>query len=104
MRISSLRIKGFRNFVDESVDFDDKTLIIGGNDTGKSNLLHALRILFDPSLSQRDLELDESDFCIYSSDDTIELTARLEDIREDCVVSVLGAAVDNGVEIGRAHV
>ncbi len=103
MRISSLRIKGFRNFVDESVDFDDKTLIIGGNDTGKSNLLHALRILFDPSLSQRDLELDESDFCIYSSDDTIELTARLEDIREDCVVSVLGAAVDNGVAFIQYH-
>lgn len=97
MRISNLHIKGFRNFIDESFDFGDKTLIIGGNDTGKSNLLYALRILFDPSLSQRDLELDESDFCIYSSDDTIELTARLEDIHEDCVVSVLGAAVDDGV-------
>lgn len=97
MRISSLHIKGFRNFIDESFDFGDKTLIIGGNDTGKSNLLYALRILFDPSLSQRDLDLDESDFCIYSADDTIELTARLEGILEDCVVSVLGAAVDNGV-------
>lgn len=97
MRISNLHIKSFRNFIDESFDFGDKTLIIGGNDTGKSNLLYALRILFDPSLSQRDLELDESDFCIYSSDDTIELTARLEDIHEDCVVSVLGAAVDDGV-------
>lgn len=97
MRISQLHIKGFRNFVDECIAFDDKTLIIGGNDTGKSNLLYALRILFDPGLSQRDLELDESDFCIYSSDDTIELTARLEDIHEDCIVSVLGAAVDDGV-------
>lgn len=97
MRIASLRIKGFRNFIDERIDFDDKTLIIGGNDTGKSNLLYALRILFDPSLSQRDLDLDESDFCIYSADDTIELTARLEGILEDCVVSVLGAAVDDGV-------
>lgn len=97
MRISSLHIKGFRNFVDEYMDFDDKTLIIGGNDTGKSNLLYALRILFDPSLSQRDLELDESDFCIYSPDGLIELTARLEDITEDCVVSVLEGAVADGV-------
>lgn len=32
-----MRLKGFRNFVDECVDFDNKTLIIGGNDTGKSN-------------------------------------------------------------------
>lgn len=97
MRISSLQIKGFRNFVDEYIDFADKTLIIGGNDTGKSNLLYALRILFDPSLSQRDLELDESDFCIYSPDGLIELTARLEDINEDCVVSVLEGAVADGV-------
>lgn len=96
MRISSLHIKGFRNYVDEYIDFADKTLIIGGNDTGKTNLLYALRILFDPSLSQRDLELDESDFCIYSPDDTIELTAKLEDIIEDCVVSALEGAVADG--------
>lgn len=96
MRIASLILKGFRNFVDERIDFDNKTLIIGGNDTGKSNLLYALRILFDPNLSQRDLELDESDFCIYSSDDTIELTAKLEDIHEDCVISALEGAVECG--------
>lgn len=96
MRIASLRIKGFRNFVDEYIDFDDKTLIIGGNDTGKSNLLYALRILFDSSLSQRDLELDESDFCIYSLDGSIELTAKLEDIYEDCVVSALEGAIKDG--------
>lgn len=97
MRISNLHIKGFRNFIDESIDFDKKTLIIGGNDTGKTNLLYALRILFDSSLSQRELELDESDFCIYSPSDSIELTARLEDIHEDCVVSALEGAVQDGV-------
>lgn len=97
MRIASLRVKGFRNFIDERIDFDGKTLIIGGNDTGKSNLLYALRILFDPNLSQRDLELDESDFCIYSPDGSIELTARLENINEDCVVSALEGAVADGV-------
>lgn len=97
MRIASLRVKGFRNFIDERIDFDGKTLIIGDNDTGKSNLLYALRILFDPNLSQRDLELDESDFCIYSPDGSIELTARLENINEDCVVSALEGAVADGV-------
>ena len=99
MLIASLRIKGFRNFVDERIDFANKTLIIGGNDTGKSNLLYALRILFDPNLSQRDLELDESDFCIYSlngsPNDTIELTAKLTEIKESCVISTLQGAVKN---------
>lgn len=101
MRIANLHIKGFRNFIDESVDLDEKTLIIGGNDTGKSNLLYALRILFDPTLSSRDLELTNSDYSIHSDADTIEITARLEDIHEDYVVSVLQGAVSNGVALIR---
>lgn len=96
MRIASLHIKGFRNFIDEVINFDEKTLIIGGNDTGKTNLLYALRILFDPSLSQKDLELGESDFCIYTSSNLIEITAQLGDINEDCVNSALKGAVENG--------
>lgn len=97
MRISNLHIKGFRNYVDESIDLDEKTLIIGGNDVGKSNLLYALRILFDPNLSRRDLELEDTDFCIYSNSDAIEITAKLEDIHEDYLISVLQGAVKDGV-------
>lgn len=96
MRIAKLRIRGFRNFVDETFDFDEKTLIIGGNDTGKSNLLYALRILFDPALSSRDFELTGSDFNIQSRADSIEITAYLVDIHEDCVNSVLGGAIKDG--------
>lgn len=97
MRISNLHIKGFRNFVDESIDFDEKTLIVGGNDTGKSNLLYALRILFDSNLSQKDLELSDSDYCIYSDDNLIEITAKLEDISEDCVNSALQGAIKDSM-------
>ena len=97
MRIASLRIKGFRNFVDELFVFDEKTLIIGGNDSGKSNMLYALRILFDPTLSSRDFELTSSDFNIQSNAERIEITARLEDIHEDYVNSALQEAVKDGV-------
>lgn len=96
MRISKLRIQGFRNFVDETIDLDDKTLIVGGNDTGKSNLLYALRILFDPSLSSRELELSSSDYCIYSSTGEIIITAWLEDVHEDCLLSAFQGAVKDG--------
>jgi len=96
LRIAELHIKGFRNFVDETVRFDEKTLIIGGNDTGKSNMLYALRILFDPTLSSRDFELTNSDFNIQSDAETIEITARLEDIYEDYVNSALQEAVKDG--------
>ncbi|MEI3376415.1 MAG: AAA family ATPase [Coriobacteriales bacterium] len=101
MRIANLHIKGFRNFVDESINLDEKTLIIGGNDTGKSNLLYALRILFDPALSSRDFELTSSDFNIHSNTNEIEITARLEDISEDCVTSALAGSVRDGTALIR---
>lgn len=87
MRISSLHIKGFRNFADARINLDEKTLIVGGNNTGKTNMLFALRILFDPSLSSRDLELDVSDFNVQSRADTIEITARLDGVTEECLQS-----------------
>ena len=52
MRLEKVRIKGFRNFDDTEVIFQKKTLIIGANDVGKSNLLYALRILFDKTISE----------------------------------------------------
>ena len=41
MRIEKIHIKGFRNFEDEEIFFQPKTLIIGANDVGKTNLLYA---------------------------------------------------------------
>lgn len=54
MRLEKVRIKGFRNFDDTEVIFQKKTLIIGANDVGKSNLLYALRILFDKTIASVD--------------------------------------------------
>lgn len=34
MQIEKVRIKGFRNFVDEEIVFAQQTLIIGPNDIG----------------------------------------------------------------------
>lgn len=97
MKISNIHIQGFRNFIDESINLDGKTLIVGGNDTGKSNLLYALRILFDSTLSSRDLELNSSDFCIRSKTKRIAITAKLEEVSEDCLVSVFQGALKDGV-------
>ena len=56
MRLEKLRIKGFRNFNDTEIVYQEKSLIIGANDVGKTNLIYALRLLFDQTLSERDLE------------------------------------------------
>lgn len=101
MKIEKLHIKGFRNFEDEEIVFQPKTLIIGANDVGKTNLLYALRILFDKSISEHDLELNDSDYNAYSNADTIEITATICDVTEDCLLSTFGGAIKDGSVIIR---
>jgi len=86
-----VHLKGFRNFSDSSINFNENTLIIGSNDVGKSNLLHALRILLDKSLSEADIEPNELDFHITPTGihNDIVITIKFSDILEDAVISVL---------------
>ncbi|WP_407545266.1 ATP-dependent nuclease [Priestia sp. HNGD-A6] len=88
MKIEWIRIKGFRNFDDETINFANQTLVIGANDVGKTNLIYALRLLFDRSLSDRDLDLLNSDYNVYTNVDSIEVTVKLVDVREDCLITV----------------
>lgn len=100
MKISSLHLKGFRNFSDATINFNGNTLIIGGNDIGKSNMLHALRILLDKSLSDADIEPSELDFHIGvgGACDQVEITIAFEEVVEDAVLSVLKGNVSDDSE------
>ena len=99
MEISSLHVKGFRNFNDALINFNGSTLVIGSNDVGKSNMLYALRMLLDKSLSESDIEPCELDFHLSSSgaSNFIEITIAFKNISEDSVLSVLkGHVSDTG--------
>lgn len=96
MKIDKIHIKGFRSFDDEVITFQKKTLIIGANDVGKTNLLYALRLLFDKSLNEHDLELSDSDYNAYSHADTVEITVYLSEIIEDCLMSTFDGAIKDG--------
>jgi AAA15 family ATPase/GTPase len=43
--LRTLIIQGFRSFRSEVVEFDNPTFLVGGNGSGKSNLLDALDFL-----------------------------------------------------------
>lgn len=86
MKIEWIKIKGFRNFDNEKINFAEQTLIIGANDVGKTNLIYALRLLFDRSLSDRDLDLFNSDYNVYTKSDSIEITVKLVEVMEDCLI------------------
>ena len=92
MKIDHVTLTGFRNFNNARINFSDNTLVIGGNDVGKTNLMHALRMLLDKSLSDMDIEPTELDFHIDelgSQPDTFEITIAFSDVKEDAVLSVL---------------
>lgn len=51
LHITRLRVKNFRNFSDCEIEpFPTPAVIVGENGVGKSNLLHALRLVLDPDL------------------------------------------------------
>ena len=72
MIINKVKIEGFRNFERTEINFNDKTLIIGSNDVGKTNLIYALRLLLDKSLSERDIEPELTDFHIAENGEQSE--------------------------------
>lgn len=54
MYISKLKIKNFRIFCDNEIEFNEKlNVIIGPNNSGKSTLISSLRILFDKTKRNR---------------------------------------------------
>lgn len=92
MLIEKIIVKGFRNFEEATVNFNNNSLIIGANDVGKTNLIHCLRILLDKSLSERDIEPQETDFHIKNDGIQLEqfsIEIHFNRIIEDAVLSIL---------------
>ena len=44
IRLQSLRIKGFRGFRNIEIDFENTTVLVGTNNSGKTTILKALQI------------------------------------------------------------
>lgn len=90
MRIETIRLQGFRNFKDAYIRFNEKALIIGYNDVGKTNLTYALRLLLDRNLPDSSLEPRDSDFYAHEETNGIRITLHLVEVTEDCLVSRFG--------------
>lgn len=62
MQLKRIHISNFRNFSELDVALDGNVVIVGENRVGKSNLLYALRLIFDPSLPDSARQLGRGDF------------------------------------------
>lgn len=76
MRFCNLSIKNFRNFEDINIDLSNQNIFFGLNDVGKTNLLYALRYVFDKDI--RKYYLIDSDFYNKNIDKPIEIILTLD--------------------------
>ncbi len=100
MKLTRIYISNFRNLRDVDVALDGNVVIVGENRVGKSNLLHALRLIFDPSLPDSARQLGQGDFWdglgealadnkitvfveLQEFEDDLDLLAQLTDFRLD---------------------
>ncbi|MDI9312834.1 MAG: AAA family ATPase [Limnohabitans sp.] len=95
MILSEVQIKGFRNFKDTTINFSEKSLIIGENDIGKSNLIYALRLLLDKGFSENDLIPNDNDFYIHENTQEFQIKLKFENVTDDCIRGKIGTYISN---------
>ncbi|WHU48690.1 AAA family ATPase [Gordonia sp. L191] len=106
MRLSRIVVKNFRNLVDIDVPLSRHTVIVGENRSGKSNLLHAMRLVLDNTLSGDQRRLRPEDFWDglataqddpMNSGETVEVSLEVTEFeKEPPVVAALGDALISG--------
>lgn len=94
MYLSRITIENFRNFQNLDVALGGNLVIVGENRVGKSNLLYALRLIFDPSLPDSSRQLGLADFWdgldAVDSSSRITVTVEIKDFEDDLdVLAVL---------------
>lgn len=70
MRIDKVTVTNFRNLAEVEVRLRPGTVIVGENRAGKSNFIHALRLVLDPTLPNSERYLRREDFWDGLSDGT----------------------------------
>lgn len=96
MKIDYVELKQYRNFADAHINLVKNSLVIGSNDVGKTNMIHALRLLLDKSLSDADIEPSTHDFhCAQDGTqaDSFSIRIAFSEVTQDAVLSQLKGLV-----------
>jgi len=87
MYLSRIKIENFRNFSKLDVELGGNIVVVGENRVGKSNLIHALRLIFDPTLPDSSRQLKRSDFWDgahpLGTKDKISISVDIRDFEDD---------------------
>ena len=87
MHLSRIKISNFRNFSELDLSLSGNIVVVGENRVGKSNLLYALRLIFDPSLPDSARQLGLADFwdglvASPSAEDKIVVSVEIKEFEE----------------------
>jgi putative ATP-dependent endonuclease of OLD family len=96
MKIDYVELKNYRNFAQAHINLAKNSLVIGGNDVGKTNMIHGLRLLLDKSLSDADIEPSMHDFhCAPDGTQAESFIIRIafSEVTQDAVLSQLKGLV-----------
>ena len=89
MRLTRLSITNFRNLDGLDVSLSGSPVVVGENRTGKSNLVHAIRLVLDPSMSNALRWLNNDDFSAHLGSDPmadgheVRVSLEVEDFTDD---------------------
>ena len=93
MYLSRIKIENFRNFSDLDVVLCGNVVVVGENRVGKTNLLYALRLLFDPTLPDSARQLSISDYWDGIGEpvagDAITVLVEIKDFEDDLDINAL---------------
>ncbi len=96
MKIDYVYLNQYRNFADAHINLAKNSLVIGSNDVGKTNMIHALRLLLDKSLSDAEIEPTTHDFhCAQEGTqaDYFLIRVAFSEVTQDAVLSQLKGLV-----------
>lgn len=89
MQIHDIEVLGLRSIRHLNMSFDDVTVLIGGNNAGKSTVFHALKLFFDASPKITDDDFHKRD------SRTIEIIVTFDNLTSD-ELEEFGTAVNGG--------
>lgn len=78
MIIESVRVKGFRSILDEQLECDKLTALVGANGTGKSSFLKAIDLFYNPSP-----KIDIEDFYNGETSSEVVVSITFTDLSQD---------------------
>jgi len=105
MRLSRLTVQNFRGITNLTLEFDQTTVLIGENNTGKTSVLEALHTCMSRGLTRRATPFSEYDFHLADNDSEpsnappLVITLTFEESAEDEWPVEIDQAFDKAVQV-----